>query len=633
MDLFIETLTGTAFELRVSPFETVISVKAKIQRLEGIPISQQHLIWRSVELEDDYCLHDYSITDGSTLKLVLAMRGGPINTRRVPMEDPAIREMAEYMEANKEEILDKLPNNKQVTLLVFREGDQLNFFRVVDRGDGTLTPLSESLSGASVYNLYDEEEEEEQPSQEQIRDNNVTATKMRALRTKMESLSLSKKQPKFKPRPPSSGRPSSKTSSRRKKLHLRTSQNSGQALNRNMPLPPVGGSSVSQSDAEDAKSDPQKDAERTQKPTQYPSPRTRLEHLPSAKLKKPSAKLKSDQAAEPRSGSASAEGVKEDQSAVRARVTDYGAPSRLAEDSSSSRDTDSSSEEERHQQDSRAACATTVTSPRKRQELQRILEQKAETSSQGTDLPRDLTDGKVQKKEGLQGIEKEKKEVIQSLKKDFVGLEHRKAGTSAGFPSTVDSPFRRWEHGYVSAEARTVDLVNKVPVSLEKLGGRKEVQHLGSLVRSATKESLRGLSGKHRMPPEGLGYSSNAAGLRKHDRRIGTPDRSRLISAHSIRDLSGRISASGRGTVSPIHRLPPVKPPQLHTKKKSGKRCFLCGKKTGLATSYQCRCGNNFCATHRYAEAHDCTYDYKAAGRKYLEQANPVVSAPKLPKI
>lgn len=35
MELYIETLTGTAFELRVSPFETVMSVKAKIQRLEG----------------------------------------------------------------------------------------------------------------------------------------------------------------------------------------------------------------------------------------------------------------------------------------------------------------------------------------------------------------------------------------------------------------------------------------------------------------------------------------------------------------------------------------------------------------------------------------------------------------------
>lgn len=46
-----------------------------------------------------------------------------------------------------------------------------------------------------------------------------------------------------------------------------------------------------------------------------------------------------------------------------------------------------------------------------------------------------------------------------------------------------------------------------------------------------------------------------------------------------------------------------------------------------------CRCGNNFCATHRYAESHDCTFDYKTEGRKLLEQSNPVVSAPKLPKI
>lgn len=35
MELYVETLTGTIFELHVSPFETVISVKAKIQRVEG----------------------------------------------------------------------------------------------------------------------------------------------------------------------------------------------------------------------------------------------------------------------------------------------------------------------------------------------------------------------------------------------------------------------------------------------------------------------------------------------------------------------------------------------------------------------------------------------------------------------
>uniref|UniRef100_A0A3Q3K024 Ubiquitin-like domain-containing protein n=1 Tax=Monopterus albus TaxID=43700 RepID=A0A3Q3K024_MONAL len=124
MELFIETLTGTCFELRVLPFEAVISVKAKIQRLE-IPVAQQHLIWNNLELDDEHCLHDY-IAEGCTLKLVLAMRGGPINTR-------------------KETGWEKSLTNKQVTFVVYREGDQLNFFRVVDKGDGTLTPLSESL--------------------------------------------------------------------------------------------------------------------------------------------------------------------------------------------------------------------------------------------------------------------------------------------------------------------------------------------------------------------------------------------------------------------------------------------------------------------------------------------------------
>lgn len=36
MELYIETLTGTAFELRVSPYETIQDVKARIQKLEGL---------------------------------------------------------------------------------------------------------------------------------------------------------------------------------------------------------------------------------------------------------------------------------------------------------------------------------------------------------------------------------------------------------------------------------------------------------------------------------------------------------------------------------------------------------------------------------------------------------------------
>lgn len=60
------------------------------------------------------------------------------------MDDP-LKEMAEYMDSSRDEVWEKASYNKQVTFLVYREGEQLNFFRVVDRGDGTLTPLSESL--------------------------------------------------------------------------------------------------------------------------------------------------------------------------------------------------------------------------------------------------------------------------------------------------------------------------------------------------------------------------------------------------------------------------------------------------------------------------------------------------------
>ena len=41
MEIFVETLTGTVFELRVSPFETIMSVKAKIQRIEGERMSHR----------------------------------------------------------------------------------------------------------------------------------------------------------------------------------------------------------------------------------------------------------------------------------------------------------------------------------------------------------------------------------------------------------------------------------------------------------------------------------------------------------------------------------------------------------------------------------------------------------------
>ncbi|XP_051140188.1 zinc finger A20 and AN1 domain-containing stress-associated protein 5-like [Andrographis paniculata] len=61
-------------------------------------------------------------------------------------------------------------------------------------------------------------------------------------------------------------------------------------------------------------------------------------------------------------------------------------------------------------------------------------------------------------------------------------------------------------------------------------------------------------------------------------------------------------------------------------------RCFGCRRKVGL-TGFRCRCGELFCAEHRYTDRHECSYDYKSAGREAIARENPVVKAAKIIKI
>lgn len=66
--------------------------------------------------------------------------------------------------------------------------------------------------------------------------------------------------------------------------------------------------------------------------------------------------------------------------------------------------------------------------------------------------------------------------------------------------------------------------------------------------------------------------------------------------------------------------------------KEGPKRCNSCNKRVGL-TGFNCRCGNLFCAVHRYSDKHGCPFDYRTAARDAIAKANPVVKAEKLDKI
>jgi len=118
ISLTIETLTGTAFEITVCPTDYISSLKLRIQRVEGlycnkistclfrsiqyfdnyypgIPVNQQHLLLGEKILSDHTTIANNNLHDGSTLRLVLSLQGGPIGTSRrmLPLDNETIRQL------------------------------------------------------------------------------------------------------------------------------------------------------------------------------------------------------------------------------------------------------------------------------------------------------------------------------------------------------------------------------------------------------------------------------------------------------------------------------------------------------------------------------------------------------------
>lgn len=109
-----------------------------------------------------------------------------------------------------------------------------------------------------------------------------------------------------------------------------------------------------------------------------------------------------------------------------------------------------------------------------------------------------------------------------------------------------------------------------------------------------------------------------------------TAHSSHLPHAASAPTLPTATSSTMESSIesSSVETLSPSK------EKKKVNRCSWesCNKKLGL-TGFQCRCGGQYCSLHRYANEHQCTFDYKEHGQNEIRKNMPVVQAERVRRI
>lgn len=482
IQLNIESVLGQSFQIFAAPYERVFNLKERIEYSKGISVSQQRLIWQSVELQDDMTVENLNLQDGAKLTLIPAMRGGPLNYRRVELKETLSPEILKKLTevASEETNSNKAP----LVVMVVHDGQLLNLFQLHD-SDSSLESLNTSLF---EYEEGSEEESDEEKQKKQ--ENEQLHLKVAALRKKMDALALDKSKVDLpKPSPPKLNRESSipkisQTTSARPAVHAATKPSNQR---------PDGASVAVRSTFASF-------------------------HISDGKT-----------------------------SALLKQSRDYGTGSSFQKG--------------------------TVQSSRV--------------------LPHE------------------------NRRKSSVGSSQGGKVSSGRFGGSL--PQMRTQRS-LPMKVRRFSLPAKSSKQRESFDG------------SAYRNRNSILSDDFEAPA-GLNSSSYKA-LNDYLKLTETfPGGSRYN--HPLQVINSEAISATQGSLNPVVASSRQESQVSGTvaDQKAVTRCALCSKKTGLATTFTCRCEKTFCTAHRYPEAHNCAFDYKSEGRKEIEENNPLVVAPKLPKI
>ena len=73
--IFIKAMDGRTYDVTIGASNTVDQLKSFICVALGIPPDQQRLVFAGKQIEDGRTMSDYNIIEGSTVYMILKLRG------------------------------------------------------------------------------------------------------------------------------------------------------------------------------------------------------------------------------------------------------------------------------------------------------------------------------------------------------------------------------------------------------------------------------------------------------------------------------------------------------------------------------------------------------------------------------